>query len=167
MLATTKNKDTPSYIVVATKKSQFHLIQRYLDWPDQSCFSIKKKISVLHPGSWRDSLILVLVTFGTSKRFLKAYRSCQTLKRDAKWDFLMRSVHWNTKNKVTLIFVSLDFDRKSRMRMRKTFPTETTTAPVDSAAVLRKTRERNNKIKIIKSPHKATTIIINIAASNH
>lgn len=79
----------------------------------------------------------------------------------------MRSVHWNTKDKVTLIFVSLDFDRKSRMRMRKTFPTETTTAPVDSAAVLRKTRERNNKIKIIKSPHKATTIIINIAASNH
>lgn len=79
----------------------------------------------------------------------------------------MRSVHWNTKDKVTLIFVSLDFDRKSRMRMRKTFPTETTTAPVDSAAVLHKTRERNNKIKIIKSQHKATTIIINIAASNH
>lgn len=47
------------------------------------------------------------------------------------------------------------------MRVRETLPTETATAAVDSGAVLHKTRERNNKIKIIKS---MCTIIIKIAA---
>lgn len=94
--ATTKNKNTPSYTVVATKWSQFHLVQRDLVWPDRSCnnSSIKKQI---HSASWflERLTYLVLVTFvkrkcwsGTSKRFLMAYRSCQTLKRD----FLKRSV---------------------------------------------------------------------------
>lgn len=49
------------------------------------------------------------------------------------------------------MFFLLDFDKKSRMRVRKTLPTETATAAVDSGAVLHKTRERNNKIKISKS----------------
>lgn len=101
--ATTKNKNTPSYTVVATKWSQFLLVQRDLDWPDQSCNNSSNKKQI-HSASWflERLTYLVLVTFvkrkcrsGMSKRFLMAYRSCQALKRDTnqtQWDFLKRSV---------------------------------------------------------------------------